>query len=51
MGKKLTTSKDKKKKKSNNVEENKSSPYQIERDVFDDHGPVIIGTRIDKPKL
>lgn len=33
------------------ISETKRKESLSERDIFDDHGPAIIGSRLDKPKV
>ena len=33
------------------IAESKKKACLNERDVFDDHGPAIVGSRLDKPKI
>lgn len=39
------------KKKMSAISEDIKKSYLSERDVFDDHGPAIVGNRLDKPKV
>ena len=39
------------KKKLSSVSEDIKKVYLSERDIFDDHGPAIVGNRLDKPKV
>jgi hypothetical protein len=49
--KKMPKKKPASKKKISNVSEDIKKAYLSERDTFDDHGPAIVGSRLDKPKV
>lgn len=49
--KKMPKKKPASKKKISNVSEDIKKAYLSERDTFDDHGPAIVGNRLDKPKV
>jgi hypothetical protein len=49
--KKILKKKPAAKKKIASVGEDIKKAYLSERDTFDDHGPAIVGNRLDKPKV
>ncbi len=49
--KKILKKKTAAKKKIASVGEDIKKAYLSERDTFDDHGPAIVGNRLDKPKV
>jgi hypothetical protein len=49
--KKMPKKKPTSKKKNSTVSEDIKKAYLSERDTFDDHGPAIVGNRLDKPKI